>query len=91
MEVGRDDCNAGIWLGQEKLVDIGLAVKRGVTMHGFTFNVNTNLRHFDYIVPCGLTDKTVTSIENILGEKQDLNEIMNDIVACFKDVYGFEV
>lgn len=60
--------HTGVWIENEKILAIGLAVKKGVTMHGFAFNVNTNLEHFKLIVPCGIMDKGVTSIEKIMGE-----------------------
>jgi len=51
---GRDKGHTGVWVGDEKITAIGLAVKRWVTMHGFAFNVTTDLGHFDWIVPCGI-------------------------------------
>jgi lipoyl(octanoyl) transferase len=50
-----------------KICAIGVKVSRGITMHGFAFNVNTDLRYFSYINPCGFTDKTVTSLEQLAG------------------------
>jgi len=72
----------GVWVGDEKITAIGIAVKQWVTMHGFAFNVNTNLEHFKWIVPCGISDKGVASLEKLLGKKQDF-EKMNQIVVQY--------
>jgi len=90
LEVGRHQCNTGVWFGEEKLVAMGLAVKRGVTMHGFAFNINTILEHFQLIVPCGLSDKGVTSLEKILGEKASIEDIKEKIVGHFVKQYSFD-
>jgi len=90
INASRHECNAGVWLEEEKLVAIGLAVKKGVTMHGFAFNLNTILDHFSVIVPCGLPDKGVTSVERVLGEKQDMELAKEYIVQYFKEVYKYE-
>jgi lipoyl(octanoyl) transferase len=80
----------GVWVGDAKITAIGIAVKRWVTMHGFAFNVNTDLEHFKWINPCGLMDRGVTSLEKLLGRKPDF-DMMNDIVAnYFASVFGYE-
>jgi len=72
---------SGVWIDTDnkgktrKICAIGVKSSRFVTMHGFAFNVNTDLTYFDFINPCGFTDKGVTSLERELGEKQDLGEI----------------
>jgi|LGVF01.2.fsa_nt_gb lipoyl(octanoyl) transferase len=88
--VGRHECNAGVWYGDEKVVALGLAVKNGVTMHGFAFNLNTILEHFNLIVPCGLTNMGVTSIEKITGQTIDLESVKNEITRYFMRIYGFD-
>lgn len=75
IEAKKDDKHTGVWVEDKKIVAIGLAVKRGVTMHGFAFNVNTNLDHFNLIVPCGISDKGVVSIEKITKQPIDFNEV----------------
>ena len=71
----------GVWIDGDnkgrtrKICAIGVKSSRFVTMHGFAFNVNTDLTYFDYINPCGFTDKGVTSLERELGSKQDFGEI----------------
>lgn len=86
----QDKKYTGVWVGNEKITAIGIAVKRWVTMHGFAFNVNTNLDHFNWIVPCGLTDKGVTSLEKLLGRKQDFDDLNNKVVKYFSEVFGME-
>ncbi len=79
----------GVFVGIEKITAIGIAVKRGVTMHGFAFNVNTFLDHFRLIIPCGLTDMGVTSIEKITGEKVDFEETNEFVLTYFCRVFGY--
>lgn len=71
----RDSCNAGVWIGREKIVALGLAVKRGVTMHGFAFNVSPDLSHYQAIVPCGLEDRGVTSLKKLTGRTVEMEEV----------------
>ncbi len=80
----------GVWVGTNKIAALGLAVKRGVTMHGFAFNVNTNLAHFNYIIPCGIADRGVTSIEALTGKTADLQEINKMIVDYFVSIFHYE-
>jgi len=68
----RKDKYTGVWVGDRKITAFGLAVQHGVTMHGFAFNVNTNLDHFNVINPCGLS-LGVTSVANELGHEADLD------------------
>lgn len=86
----RNPVNAGVWLGDSKITAIGLAVKRGVTFHGFAFNVNTNLAHYQYIVPCGLVGKSVTSLEQALGRPADFEAVRAQIALAFVKHYSFE-
>jgi len=76
----RFDKYSGVWVGENKIVAIGVAVKRGVTLHGFAFNVNTNLAHFDWINPCGLS-KGVTSVERETGQTADLDRVKAQVVS----------
>lgn len=58
---------------------IGCTIKRWVTMHGFAFNVNTNLEHFSWITPCGITDKGVTSLQKLTGQPLDLSSVNQQV------------
>ncbi len=64
---GRRPFYTGVWVGEEKLAAIGVHISRWVTSHGFAFNVTTDLSHFDLIIPCGIADKGVTSVERLLS------------------------
>jgi lipoyl(octanoyl) transferase len=88
---GRDLEHTGVWVGEEKITAIGLAVKRWVTQHGFAFNVNTDLSHFAWIVPCGIVDKGVTSIAALLGELQDIQKVKKQTAEYFGLVYKREI
>ncbi|MCT4594768.1 MAG: lipoyl(octanoyl) transferase LipB [Anaeromicrobium sp.] len=88
INANRDFKNTGVWVGNNKIVAVGLAVKRGVTMHGFAFNVNTELSHFNFIVPCGIHDKGVTSVKNIIGKEENLEEVKDKVIKHFKEVFN---
>lgn len=81
IEAGRIQGLTGVWLDPEnkakarKICALGVRCSRWVTMHGFAFNVNTDLNYFNYIIPCGITDKQVTSMEKELGRKVDIEEV----------------
>ena len=81
---------AGVWVGDAKLVAMGVHVSRWVTSHGFAFNVNTDLDYFDWIVPCGLRDKGVTSLEKILGHRVEMDEVIERVIDHFARTFGFE-
>lgn len=77
----------GVWVGNEKIVAIGIAVRKGITMHGFAFNVNTDLSHFGWIHPCGIVDKGVTSLKKLTGKEVDISAIQALVVSYFCDVF----
>ncbi|MPW26533.1 lipoyl(octanoyl) transferase LipB [Alkalibaculum sp. M08DMB] len=80
----------GIWVGEEKITAIGISIKRWVTMHGFAFNVNTNLDHFKWIIPCGISEKGVTSLQKLTKKKQDLEKINIFIARYFCEVFKMQ-
>ena len=69
----KADRPTGVWAGDAKVAAIGVKVGRGTTTHGFALNVGTDLSYFDHIVPCGIPDAQVTSMEKLLGEPVDVN------------------
>jgi len=82
----------GVWVdtpaGEEKLAALGVHLSRWVTSHGFAYNVSTDLRFFDLIVPCGIVDKRPTSLERILGRAVSSSEIRPRLIARFGEVFG---
>lgn len=83
---GRIEGLTGVWVGENsdnprKIAALGVKCSRWVTMHGFALNVNSNLSHFDLIVPCGIDDKAVTSMEKELGGPADMGEVKNNLLG----------
>lgn len=91
IEAGRSEGAAGVWVGDDKLVAMGVHVSRWVTSHGFALNVNTDLRFFEWIVPCGLHGKGVTSLAKLLGHKVEMEEVTDRVVEHFGEVFGMEM
>ena len=90
IEAGRVEGLTGVWVGREKLAAIGVRIARWITSHGFALNVTADLDYFNLIVPCGIADRGVTSIERLLGHAVECAEVECRIVARFCDVFGFE-
>lgn len=94
IEAGRMEGATGVWIngkdkGQSrKICAIGVKASRYITMHGFAFNINTDLDYFGYINPCGYTDKGVTSLAQELGEKQDFEKAKLVVKKNFERVFG---
>jgi lipoate-protein ligase B len=76
---------------EEKLGAIGVHLSRWVTSHGFAYNVSTDLRYFDLIVPCGITGCKATSLEKILGRAVARKEVLEPVVRNFGEVLGLEI
>ena len=85
---GRIPGLTGIWVEDEKLAAIGVRISRWVTSHGFALNVSTDLSRFGLIVPCGITDKGVTSMERLLGRPVPMAEVENAVADRFEGVFG---
>ncbi|MTI96255.1 MAG: lipoyl(octanoyl) transferase LipB [Firmicutes bacterium] len=86
---GRNPEYTGVWVGDNKICAIGIAISRWVTMHGFALNVNTDLSYFRHINPCGITDKGVTSMELELGMRIEMTEVQDLLREKFAQVFGF--
>jgi lipoyl(octanoyl) transferase len=89
LQAGRKEKYTGVWVGEKKIAAIGVKVSRWITMHGFAFNVNTDLNLFNGIIPCGITDKGVTSLKEELGCRLSIEEVKNKIVKKFTDIFGY--
>jgi len=76
---------------EEKLGAIGVHLSRWVTSHGFAYNVCTDLRYFDLIVPCGIAGKQATSLEKLLGRRVEMTEVTPRIAAHLGEIFGFEL
>ena len=96
LTASRLEGGTGVWLDPEisgrarKICAIGVKASRYITMHGFAFNVNTDLTYFNNINPCGFTDKGVTSLEKELGERQDADSVKSKVKRNLQDVFDLE-
>lgn len=93
----RSDGETGVWLEPNdpfmarKICAMGIKCSRWITMHGFALNVNTDLSHFEFIVPCGIQGKTVTSLEKELGHKVNYEEVKEKIKKHFQLIFDCEL
>ena len=77
----------GAWVGAEKIGAIGVRLSRWITSHGFAFNVSTDLDHFRLIVPCGITDRGVTSLERVTGRQLSIADVEAAVVRRFEETF----
>ncbi len=91
IDAGKDEEHTGVWVGGSKITAIGLAVRRGVTMHGFAFNVNPNMNHFNLIVPCGIQGRGVASLQTLMGEEQkvDFEHVNGQVLDYFTKEFEY--
>lgn len=80
----------GVWIENRKIAAIGIKVSRWITMHGFAFNINTDLNLFSGIIPCGIKDKAVTSLKYELNKEIKMDEVKSFVLNNFKLVFDYE-
>ncbi len=85
----RNSEHTGVWISDRKIAAIGIKVSQWITMHGFAFNVNTDLNLFGGIIPCGIKDKSVTSLKEELKKEINIQEVKEILLENFKDVFGY--
>ena len=97
IEAGRSPGETGVWIDPEKkglerkICAIGVRSSRWITMHGFAFNVNTDLNYFNFIIPCGIQNKQVTSLEKELGHAMDMKEVKEKVKKNFESIFNVEL
>jgi len=96
LESERSPGETGVWFDvgtpkARKICALGVKSSRWVTMHGFAFNVNSDLSYFGNIIPCGITDKSVTSLQKELGMAVDMNEVRNKLKAHLVELFEMEI
>jgi lipoyl(octanoyl) transferase len=92
----RMEGQTGVWLGvgspvARKICAMGVKSSRWITMHGLGFNVNADLKYFDYIIPCGISDKSVTSMQYELGREIDMDELSEKLVGHLSNLFDFTI
>ncbi len=87
---GRQEGYTGVWVGQEKIVALGVRISRWVTLHGFAFNVNPDLTDYQGIIPCGIFHRGVTSLTQLLGKKIELHQVKPQVIRLFQQVFNFD-
>lgn len=83
----RNPLNRGVWVGNEKIASVGVAIKRWVSFHGIALNYETDLRYFDLIDPCGLEGVKMTSVAKILGRKVSRERLVASLSRRFQEVF----
>jgi lipoate-protein ligase B len=87
----RNSLNRGVWVGNNKLGSVGIAIRRGICFHGIALNVNVSLQPFSWINPCGLEDVGITSMEQELGRNVPMNQVREAVKGHVASVFGIEL
>ena len=85
------DRPTGVWVGDAKIAAIGVRVSRGVTMHGFSLNIDPDLSYFEHIVPCGMRQGAVTSMSALGAVAADVGSVMDAVISHFGAVFGWDI
>lgn len=97
ISAARSQGETGVWLDIDnkskarKIAAVGVRISRMVSMHGFAININTNLDYYNYIIPCGISDKGVTSLQKELGREVGIEEVVVKLLEQFKEVFSVEI
>lgn len=97
ISAARSQGETGVWLDIDnkskarKIAAVGVRISRMVSMHGFAININTNLDYYNYIIPCGISDKGVTSLQKELGREVDIEEVEAKLLEQFGAVFSVEI
>jgi len=84
----RKEGLTGVWVNDEKIAALGVRISRWVTMHGFALNVNTDLHYYAGIIPCGIFEYGVTSMQKILGKEMEMDEVKYILIEQFQNVFN---
>ncbi len=87
----REEGFTGVWTDRGKVAAIGVRVSRRVTMHGFALNLDPNMDYFDMMNPCGITDRDVTTLSDLVGRRVTLEEAVGVLIPHFRSVFGYEL
>jgi lipoate-protein ligase B len=87
----RHPMNRGVWVGNNKLGSVGIAIRRGIAFHGMALNVNLSLKPFGWINPCGLQDTRMTSMEQELSRKVLMNQVRQSVKCHLKAIFGVDL
>lgn len=85
---GRIEGKSGVWIDEDKIAAVGIAIRHGITMHGVSINVKLDLSHFEYIIPCGIKDKGVTSLNKLGVFDINIEKIKENFIEEFNEVFN---